>query len=395
MRVGLYGILGVYNFGCEAIIRGACNLIKKIYPDSEIIYFSYSYEYDTIHLSDLPIKIYEVKVSNNILKRAVNSLLRRVNSEKRILMMNFKAIMDEVDVIFSIGGDIYTIPEVIRRKNTYPYYNNLVDFCNHAINEGKEVFLYGASVGPFGEYKKAVNYYKKNLSRYTKIVCREYVTMDYLKNIGLNNIMFLPDPALQVRGKDNSQIPSKYIGINLSPLSLNELYGSYDDNSVKALAHLLSQIYDRFKMDLLFIPHVISKDENDNDLLFMQQVLKFIDGALVSHIKIADYNSGFLGLKNQLRECHLVVSARMHCAINAIDEGVPAIFLTYSQKSIGMCEYIYGTDKWTVDMKKAETELIHKIDDMMNQENDIAEYIRHRNIEIQQYFEENCCKIPD
>jgi polysaccharide pyruvyl transferase WcaK-like protein len=53
MKVGLYGILGVYNFGCEAIVRGAYNFIRTVYPESEIVYFSYSPEFDKRALADL------------------------------------------------------------------------------------------------------------------------------------------------------------------------------------------------------------------------------------------------------------------------------------------------------------------------------------------------------
>ena len=53
MRIGLYGILGVYNFGCEAIVRGACQLIQRLYPEAQIIYFTYSYDYDKEALQDL------------------------------------------------------------------------------------------------------------------------------------------------------------------------------------------------------------------------------------------------------------------------------------------------------------------------------------------------------
>ena len=46
MKIGLYGIYGVYNFGCEAIVRGAVKLIHDLYPSAEIIYFTYNFEYD-------------------------------------------------------------------------------------------------------------------------------------------------------------------------------------------------------------------------------------------------------------------------------------------------------------------------------------------------------------
>ena len=66
-----------------------------------------------------------------------------------------------------------------------------------------------------------------------------------------------------------------------------------------------------------------------------------------------------------MRECKIVISARMHCAINAVCENIPTIFLSYSQKSIGMCQYVYGTKEWVVPINNAEIELIPKIELMM------------------------------
>lgn len=396
MRIGLYGIGGVYNFGCEAIVRGAYKLIKKLYPNAQIIYFSYSPEYDKKALFDLDIKIFPVQKSRNLFKRLVNKALQLMNANKRILMMNFNAMMAEVDCIWSIGGDIYTIPAVARKNRTYSYYNELVNFCDSAIAHGKYVVAYGASVGPFGEYTKAIQYYRSNLLKYNKIVCREYKTINYLEKIGVDNTMFLPDPALQMKDLSaDKNTDKKYIGINLSPLSLNEIYGNHSVESIKKLASTLKTVYDKLHVDMLFIPHVISSDENDDDLRFLISVKSYMPTELQQHVKLANYSGGFLGIKEQLRQCYFIVSARMHCAVNAIDENIPAIFISYSQKSIGMCEYIYGSDEWLLDIKRIEDDGIQRIVKMMDECDEVASYLVQRNLEIQSYYEEHYVKILD
>ena len=50
----------------------------------------------------------------------------------------------------------------------------------------------------------------------------------------------------------------------------------------------------------------------------------------------------------------------MHCAINSICEGVPAIFVSYSSKSIGMSEFIYNSNKWIVSINDHPSELVEK-----------------------------------
>ena len=253
MTVGLYGIYGTYNFGCEAIVRGAVKFIKEKIVDCEIVYFSYSYEYDRRALCDLDIEIVPVENNRNIFLRAINKALGMANIEKRIFTIPFEKIISQIDIIFSIGGDIYTIPAYLREREKYPYYNSLIDFCNRAISHGKKVIVYGASVGPFGEYKKAVNYYVKNLSKYEKILCREQDSVDYLRSLGLKNMKFFPDPAFTVRLEQPEEVEKNYIGVNLSPLSLNETNGSYGEKEVKSMALLMDRLILMLYLKILMI----------------------------------------------------------------------------------------------------------------------------------------------
>lgn len=385
IRIGLYGIGGVYNFGCEAIIRGAVKFIKRIYPDALVIYFSNNYEYDKAILKDVDIKIISIRQKPSLAKKVINKGLSFTRIEKRLFNIKFKEIMSQVDEIWSIGGDIYTIPAVKRERQRYKYYNHLIDFCNRAIDAGKEVVVYGASIGPFGNYKDAVQYYVKNLSRYRHIFCRENVTLNYLESLGLSNVSFFPDPAFQISDGKSSRGNDRYIGLNVSPLSLNEIYGNHNDKNVDMLAQIIDQIIEKFDKDILLIPHVISKDENDDDLRFQNRVLKRIEN--YNRVKIAEYNGGFLGLKPQLRECEFVVSARMHCAINALVENVPAIFLSYSQKSLGICEYVYGSQNWALKINNIRDELIGKMLEMHKEINVVRNILRFRNHEIQLEYE--------
>ena len=220
MKVGLYGIYGVYNFGCEAIVRGAYKFIKNLYPDCKIIYYSFSYSYDKTRLEDLDLDIIPVEIQNSIIKRGINKFFRIFNIEKQYLMFNADKIIDEIDLLISIGGDIYTIPQALREKEKYSYYNPLVDFCDRAIEKGKNVIVYGASVGPWGNYKKAVDYNVKALSKYKIILCREEESIGYLKSLGLTNVLFFPDPAFQIRGELKGE-SKKYIMETLTKIILS------------------------------------------------------------------------------------------------------------------------------------------------------------------------------
>ncbi|WP_321003946.1 polysaccharide pyruvyl transferase family protein [Eisenbergiella porci] len=391
MRIGLFGIYGVYNFGCEAIVRGTSTFIKMHYPDCQVVYFSRNYAYDSQALKDMDIEIIEIRSSNNLLKKIFNKVCSLFWIESRMPAFEAKKVLNDVDALFFIGGDIFTIPAILRENAKYPYVNELVEFGKRVVKRNIPIILYGASVGPFGEYEKAVSYYKNALQKYRKIVCRETVTMAYLKSFGLDNVVFSPDPAFLVNGKRNKnavQYKKEYIGINLSPLSLNELYSNGADQIVR-MKNLLLKIYGEFKEEILLLPHVVSEDENDNDYIFMKSLVNSMTSEEQEHFHIAEYKDGFLEIKEQLYNCKMVVSARMHCAINAMHEGIPTILLSYSQKSIGMCKYVYGIDKWVLPIKGMEEKLLPAMKDMMLQNADIEEMLIHRNSEIQQYLLDN------
>ena len=380
MRFGLYGIYGTYNFGCEAIVRGTYAYLKGKYPGCEVLYFSYAYEYDCRTLRDLDLTIIEIKYTRNIFKKIANRIFSLFNSNIHLLMIDYKKLLKNIDVVVSIGGDIYTIPEHFRKQKKYPYYNSLIHFCDKALRMKKEVMVYGASVGPWGEYSKAVNYYKKAMIKYGAIICREMKSINYLKKLGFNNYSFAPDPAFMVKALEAIPKKKRYLGINLSPLSFHEVNGSYDSNTIVALAKLLDSLYEKYNIEIMLVPHVLSKSINDNDFAFMQKIrekMKHSDGTV-----IADCSKGFLGIKNQIRECCVVVSARMHCAINAIVEGIPTIFLAYSQKSIGMCEFVYGNTDFVINIKDLSKMLVERLDYMLNNMSLIEYQINKRLQEI-------------
>lgn len=391
MRYGLYGIQGVYNFGCEAIIRGAEKFINMIDLNATITYYSHNYEYDKNRLKDMNIKVEKIDSNSLFLLRITNKVLRLLKIKKQIPTFKYNKIFDEIDILFSIGGDIYTIPENQRSKSTYYYYNELIEFCDKAIKSGVEVIAYGASIGPFGKYKKAVRYYSDNLRKYKYIICRENKSIDYLKEIGVDNCVFFPDPAFQVNGSEenkNEVVSSQYIGINFSPLSFLEVFGSYSDCE-KKVAELIDEIYAQYKYPIMLIPHVISERRQDNDYEFLKNVLKYVSKETREQIKMADYKNGFLGIKKEIKKCKIVVAARMHCAVNAIVENIPTIFMSYSQKSIGMSAYIYNSGKWCVSLKNIDKELIMKIGECINEYEQINMYLMERNKEIQTYISMN------
>ena len=124
MIIGLYGIYGLYNFGCEAILRGSEKLIHMIDKNIDIIYFSYNYDYDVNILRNVNLKVIKIEPNSNLLLRILNKIGSIFNTEKRIMLIDYKKIINSVDELWSIGGDMYTIPISAMTNGKYSYYNH-------------------------------------------------------------------------------------------------------------------------------------------------------------------------------------------------------------------------------------------------------------------------------
>lgn len=393
ITIGLFGVNGLYNFGCEAIVRGACRFLKEVFNNPRIIYFTMNYEEDLNILSDLHIELKSVQKKNNYLYRIINKVYWMSFQETSILPYKVSDITDNIDMLILIGGDVYTIPAFRRKKHKYPYYNQLLDLGERACKQGKTVVSYGMSIGPFGEWNRAKNYYKHLLLSQKIILCREKVTIDYLNEIGVSNSMLFPDPAFLVKNFEAATFEKKYIGLNFSLLSLYEIYGNNNTQMVSSIARVVDSIYNETKIDIMLIPHVLANNNMDNDLVFMQEMIKYVSKKTKEHISFADTSNGFIGIKECIRKCYLVASARMHCAINSIVEGIPAIFLSYSEKSKGMCEYVYGNQEWFIDLRDIEIELLEKIKIMLLKRENEIELIENRKKLLYQSYETGLVEI--
>lgn len=389
MRIAIYGIGGLYNYGCEAIVRGTIEFIRKNYNNPQITYYSRNYKDDLSLAKELEIQIVSIERKYTFFKKCISKLIDF--SELPIIPFlkdEFKLIIENSDIVFSIGGDIYTIPKYLRERKHYRYVNYLVEFGEYALKYDVKIIIYGASIGPFGEYKKAKNYYLEHFKKVEKIICREIETKQYLNDNGINkNVILLPDPAYLVQDTNIMDKTPRYIGINLSALSLQEVYGKSIENITSRVSLMIEKIYLRTNIPILLIPHVISPHTPiDNDFKFLEKIYYNIKDELKPYIKVVKPIS-FIDTKNYLKECKIVVAARMHCAVNAITVGTPAIFIAYSQKAIGMSNFVYGKKEWCISINDMDKDLADMIIKLLNKEEIVRKFINKRIYEIQKIYD--------
>ena len=350
-RVLLVGLYGVYNYGCEAIVRGSVEILKHKYNGNvEITLATPSLLDDSKRLNDCDISLIERRFDKYKIKNIVRKLANKIGT-------NFPVIVDKVEnietynAVYSVGGDIYTLDH----EGFAPL--NFMAFANDIIDRGIPYYMLCSSIGPFKQNSE-LKYIVPHLRKISRIYAREESTIQYLKSIGIvDNVQFLPDPAFQVdpknkkKGKRRSNL--KNIGINLSPLSAVHYYKSIDegiDAQARSIEKLILEMPEVF---IHLIPHVKSQDRLDDDFRYLMEVKNRVTDNN-NRVIVYDADDGFVGRKEIIKKMDLVIAARMHCAINAICCNIPTIFLSYSQKAIGMSTLVYGSSDYVVDITKFE-----------------------------------------
>ncbi len=379
-RILLIGIGGVYNYGCEAIVRGTEIILRKQWPDAEIVYASRHPKYDQTHLEGTHIKI--VCRSRYTCTNIAAKLLSYTNIKWRPRSDSL-SLLKNMDAVFSIGGDLYTL------YSDGDYSVGLPKFGDAAQKRKVPYILWGASVGPFTQNPQAEQFYQKHLANVRLIAAREKDTIRYLMGIGvMSNVISCADPAFavspeitKVSGAKNDKLT---IGINLSPFSLR-FSGLDNEQGICEQARMVEQIIRTFDAKVILVPHVVCDFiESDDDLRHLQKIKKEISREYQSQVCIVDTNPGFIGIKRKLVQCDLVIAARMHCAINAMAGHVPSLLLSYSQKARGMCEYIYGHRNWVLSLSDFSSEQgLRTIQQMLDSKRDIHTYLVGRIPEIQ------------
>ena len=381
IKVLLIGIGGVYNYGCEAIVRGIELILRSKWPDSKIIYASLRVEDDRARLNDTSINIVQRTFNRYSLSNISRKIVSYVglNWNPRIDTLN---LLKGVDAVFSIGGDIYTL-------DSFDNYNvSLPRFGNAAEKRRIPYILWGASVGPFNKNKKAEKFFSKHLSNISLVAARENDTIDYLSSIGVSsNVISCADPAFvvapEILRNCNLVNDKKTIGINLSPLPVR--YSGMDlEKTLITQARMVEQIAKKFNAKVILIPHVVCNFAIDNDdKTYLQKIILKIDRGYKDQIYLIDTDLGFIGVKKILAQCDLVIATRMHCAINSIAAFVPTIFIAYSQKAQGMCDYIYGHRKWVLSLADFSSEkCLTYIGLILKNQKEIQTYLSRRILEV-------------
>ncbi len=338
---------GSKNHGCEAIIRSTVGILNKV---GTMQYYQISRnmsedkEYGVDRLVQLLPEFSEVPHSGWPFLGAYLTQ-KFLNNPEPMNMLSCKIAFAQPQgptVSLSIGGDNYC-------------YKGYKTYCRyHQISRemGHKTVLWGCSVEPsFLEFEDLL----ADLKTFDKILVRESISYQAMKDKGLDNVYLYPDPAFTLQPDPMATVlpPDNTVGINISPLALD--YGSENSKIMDNYVELIRYILKNTNMNVALVPHVIWDGNDDRVVLRRLKEQFFIE----SRVFLVD-DMDAVKLKAYISRLRFLVAARTHATIAAYSTGVPTLVAGYSVKSRGIARDIFGTEENYVVPVKEMTD-IHEL----------------------------------
>lgn len=358
-----YGHGGSDNHGCEAIVRSSIKILNQ-----SVKLFSVNDQQDLLYGID---KICEVYADVDIplihgsrkwfLASLQTKLTGKIDKQIEYRKTNLLKTINENDIYFSIGGDNYCYAG----NEIYAAERNIIQ------RKGAKVILWGCSIEPeLTECSEIA----RDLARYNFITVRESISYKALRKIN-SNILQVSDPAFILEKKE-CPLPIGWqegntVGINASPLIMQK--GENRQIVYEAYRRLIEMILETTECTIVFIPHVVWK-ENDDRKPLLQLYQEFKNSKRVILIE----NCNCMELKGYIARCRFFVGARTHATIAAYSSCVPTLVLGYSVKSRGIARDLFGTEEnyvLSVQTMKEPDELKNHFKWIMKHENEIRNHL--------------------
>lgn len=328
------------NRGCEGIAKGSAIILAE--PKENLIGLCTNTCLDKTLGIDRALTLIPYRKPSFFDKIVIFKILRRLVKDKvwqRIkysyFYNPFLKLLEADDIMLSTGGDMLC------------YEDNQVIYTNNILhNKGIKTGLWGCSMGPENLTKEK----EETLRNFSFLYVRESLTFAFFKEIGLKNVICLPDPAFVLEPEVVVMPPefvhNEVIGVNLSNYVLGDF--GLDKPFGMQVKALIDFILNNTNLHICLIPHVMWADQDDR---IVASIIKnqYSDSERLSILDSEKYN--YCQIRYIISHCRFFIGARTHAVISAYSTCVPTIALGYSIKSKGIAKDLGLPDPLVVNCK--------------------------------------------
>lgn len=362
MKIYLTGQNNFGNRGCEALVRSTVDVVRARLPRAEILVPSLRPELDARQWPDAAAAGARIVPLPPIARRFTH-WGRVAGRWSGLAAWPWPRLgaddplgpdLAGCDAVLSIGGDNYSLDYDL---GSLAYF---VAVAEAALQRGKPVLLWGASVGPFDRLPAVERHMAAHLARLNAVTVRESHSGRYLAGLGLGDrVHAVADSAFLLRPQPFDLAPllppagEGLLGLNLSPLidAVRRRHGAATpllDEAVRWLHELLQ----RTTVGVLLVPHVAPLDgaPRNNDEQFLAGLLQAV-GESGGRLRVLPSGLNAAQLKHAIAQCRWFVGARTHATIAAMSSGVPTLSIAYSVKARGINLDLFGHERYVLDTR--------------------------------------------
>lgn len=379
------------NRGCEAIIRSTVDLLRDAYGDVRVLVPSDNIPRDSSKWKDA------ANYGVTFVDTYKSPYARYWVHAQRLPLRHLKQMewpfaypewlkdqIRSVDCVLAVGGDNYSLD--------YRIPSPIMGLDKLAMDLGKPVVLWGASVGPFEREPYFVPTMKKHLARMKNVAVRESASYEYLtKVMGLRNVSLMADPAFNLRpevvefddlwpqGGDKG-----VLGFNVSPLI--ERYKRDGLSLIDEAADFIRQVVQKKGLSVLLVPHVSELDGSsaNSDHAYMLKLLHKVSD-LGAAVKILPDTYNASQLKFFISKLDYFIGARTHATIAAMSSCVPTVSIAYSVKAIGINKDLFGSQDMVLPTPELSSSSLNRYFDwLVNNESSLRLELKRRVPEVRE-----------
>lgn len=376
------------NRGCEAIVRGTTKILRTQFRNIRFICLSHfqndgQYQQQRENEVDKAIThLHSYRLSKkDILKNMWRPFYLgyayehffRPKAVKFRVYKQMLPFLDDAAAVLSVGGDNYSLD--------YGLPTLFTDLDDIAIQMGKPIILWGASIGPFSTMPSYERYMSRHLNNVTGIYARESETIEYLRRIEVTrNVFSVADPAFLMDPERPKEIGDELpvgeggIGLNLSPLMAKYVTGGDLEMWMTISASIIEKVAEATELPVYLIPHVTIPISDD--YAFMKGALSRTNCKGVTLIP-PKYDAA--ETKWIIGQLDLFAGARTHSTIAALSSYIPTLSFAYSIKAIGINRDMLGHDSYVHTLKDHGVEAtVEKISSMIDNAGEIRRELRDK-----------------
>ncbi len=356
MKLIINNVYSFRNRGDSAIVEAMICYFRSRFPEVEIYLSSTFWKENEVYycergISSVP-PLWDIPMSENKVLRLLMAVLSFIAVLFRFVLPLEKLAKDsmvrlyrEADLLIDVGGGSFF------SSNKYFFY---LGFYQHLFNllAGKwlklPVAIAPQSMGPFNKAMD-IAAFRNVMRKLDLVMVREKISVDLMKDMGLNSIL-VPDCAFLANyiedlscaaSRSVEKIDNGCINIGMTVLDWSWAIANRTDSTCKDYLHKIADTLAALEITNLAV-HLFSQTDvltERSDYDVAKELADMLQDQGIKSV-VHDPENTASDLCHLYKKMDLFLGSRMHSCIFAVTQAVPVVALAYQPKTLGVLNWV-------------------------------------------------------